>query len=236
MTIAKRIFLITIFTIFSFVTFSQDLNTILKNHFQAHGQELWDQIGTVVIDGEWVTEEFQKFPMKLTFKSPNKTRIEGTWGGKRYAEVTNGKIAWTVAPWSGSSKPQLMKAEQHLMIENIYRPGSSLKLYSKQVKLDGLELFEGELFIKLTVENDIEKREFYLSKDDYTLRWEVIQSKIGSRPFLKKQYEKYRDYQGLLTPTSVRIYTNESQRELVFVDVALGAGASNNIFEMPISQ
>ncbi|MFT6866399.1 MAG: hypothetical protein ACJA08_001230 [Cyclobacteriaceae bacterium] len=229
----QRAILISVLMFFTIVSYSQDLNTILKKHLEAHGQELWDQVKTVVIDGEWVTQEFQKYPMKLTFKSPNKIRIEGNWGGKRYAEVSNGKIAWAVAPWTGTSKPQLMAPLEHLIIENIYSLGSSLKPYANDVKLDGFLLYEGELLIKLSFENDYIKRDFYIDKDDYKLYWEVIESKVGSRLIIKKQYEKYRDYQGLLTPTSVRVFTKDSQKELIFENVSLGLGASNSLFEMP---
>jgi hypothetical protein len=89
------------------------------------------------------------------------------------------------------------------------------------------------LLIKLSFENDYIKRDFYIDKDDYKLYWEVIESKVGSRLIIKKQYEKYRDYQGLLTPTSVRVFTKDSQKELIFENVSLGLGASNSLFEMP---
>ncbi|MFY0600933.1 MAG: hypothetical protein JXR03_14760 [Cyclobacteriaceae bacterium] len=229
-------FLVMVFLLMSVFSFSQELPVILKKHFEAHGQELWDQVGTVVVDGQWVTKEFDKYPMRLTFKSPNKIRIEGTWQGKRYAEVTNGRVAWTVAPWTGTSKPQLMTPLEHLTIENVFHLGSSLREYEHKLNLEGLQLFEGEILIKLVYEDDYTSRTYYLGREDYVLYWEVIKSKVGNKLEVTKQYEKYHDYHGLLTPTALRVSTSKGERELVFDDVALGVGASNKIFEMPKSQ
>ena len=229
----RRSIFLGVFILFGSLAYSQDLSTILERHFQAHGQELWEQIGTVVIDGEWVTTEFRKYPMKLTYKRPDKVRLEGMWGSKKYAQVTNGKVAWTVAPWTGTSQPQLMTPQEHMTIANTFMPGSALKPYREKVKMQGLELFEGELLIKLTYEDEYTTREFYLGKDDYTLYWEVIKSKVGHMHELKKQYENYHNYSGLLAPTAVRFFTGDEEKELVFADVSLGVGAANSIFEMP---
>ncbi|MEO9475427.1 MAG: hypothetical protein ABJG41_07820 [Cyclobacteriaceae bacterium] len=229
----RRSIFLGVFILFGTFAQPQDLSTILQKHFEAHGQELWDQIGTVVIDGEWVTTEFRKFPMKLTYKQPNKVRLEGMWGRKKYAQVTNGKVAWTVAPWTGTSHPQLMTPLEHMTIANTFSPGSALKLYRETVNLQGLELFEGELLIKLTYEDAYTAREFYLGKEDYILYWEVIRSKVGQMSVVKKQYENYHNYSGLLAPTAVRFFAGDEEKELVFADVSLGVGAANSIFEMP---
>lgn len=231
-----RVILIGFLLLNGVFAYSQDLPTILKKHFEAHGQELWDQVNTVVIDGKWVTNEFDKHPLKMTFKHPNKLRLEGTWHSKKYIEVTNGKIAWTVAPWTGTSQVQFMEPLEHLIIENVFRQGSSLKSHTRKISLDGLELFEGELLIKLSYEDHHIQKTYYLGKDDYVLYWEIIKSKVGKKYEIRKQYEKYHNYHGLLSPTAVRIFSEKGERELIFDDVSLGLGASSTLFEMPKSQ
>lgn len=232
----RRLFLSGVFFFSFLLAISQNLSTILDKHFEAHGQKLWDQVETVVIEGKWVNSSFDKFPIKIIYKSPDKLRIQGYWNEEKFVEATNGKIAWIVAPWTGTSLVKYMTPLEHLIIENSYSRGSGLKTYQNSLSLSGLEFYENELFIKLNYKDDLFERFFYLGKDDYILYWEEVKSKVGDQHQLKKQYEKYKNFQGLLSPTAVRISTNDEEKELIFENVALGAGANNKIFEMPKSQ
>lgn len=230
----KLVAIVLIF--FSLNLLAQEQEVILQKHFEAHGQKLWDQISTMEITGLWVNKSFDKFPMRATYKYPDKLRIEGSWFGKKYAEVTNGKIAWTIAPWTGNTRPQYMHPANHLMIQNLLSNGSPIRTLSESPSLVGLELFEGELMIKFIFDDENFHREYYLDKDNYQLKWELVQSNRGQKESLKKHYEKYREYHGLLMPTALRVYFGDEVRELVFEDVALGVGASNGVFEFPVEQ
>lgn len=214
---------------------AQELERVLDNHFEVHGQDMWDQVNSVIVEGKWLTEEFHKYPMKLTYKSPNKVRWEGKWRGKRFVEATNGVAFWKIAPWQDQGKPDQMSSEDRLKLNNMYALGSPLKAFESKLQLAGLEMYEGELLIHVYYEGQFRRHDYYLGKEDFVLYWEVIESKTGRSMTIRKQYEKYRNYHGLLAPTAVRIFGEDNEWELVFEDVMLGAGAQDGIFEMPES-
>ncbi|WP_258102911.1 hypothetical protein [Marinoscillum sp. MHG1-6] len=226
-----------VLTVFSVIVWAQGLDVILKGHFEDYGQEYWDQIKTVVVNGEWVNEEFEKYPINLTYKRPEKIRLEGEWNQKTFLEVSNGALAWGRSPWKNQVEIQYLEPEEHLIIDNLFDLGSPLTDFKDSLMLLGLELYEGELMIRLQCQDGNLQRDFYLDKENYRLRWEVIISKVGRKTMqMRKQYEKYKHYHGLLSPTSVRVYYESGQRELVFHRMALGVGASDSLFEMPQRQ
>lgn len=230
-----RLFFTLVFLISSTFVSSQDIATILEKHFEAHGQGLWDQIQTVAINGQSLNASFDKSPFRLIYKEPGKLRIEGKINGKTYIEATDGKIAWTVSPSKGSDLPQYLSPKEHLFLDNTFSKGSSLKRYEKKLELSGLEMYAGELFIKIKCQDEFAERTYYLGKTDYVLYWEVVKSTVGRELTITKQYEKYENFQGLLSPTAVRLVVGEEERELTYDDVALGTGANNKIFEIPKS-
>jgi hypothetical protein len=218
---------------FGILAQAQELNTILKKHFEGYGQSMWDQIETVSITGHWIFESFEKYPIKLTYKSDGKVRIEGVWKGSKFVEVTNGFAAWKVAPWSGSTDIAVMNAEERMVISNIYQKGSPLAMFQEGMVLEGLELFEGKMRIKLRSEDSRYVRFYYLGKEDYRLYGEVVRSKEDADLELTLHFEKYKSFHGLLAPTAVKASINNNLREFALEEYALGIGASDSLFELP---
>ncbi len=210
---------------------AQELNTILEKHFRDYGQSLWDQMNTVVVDGYWVSEDFRKNPIKLTYKSPSKIRLEGSWKGQRFVQASNGLVAWEVVPWSPDLEMRTMPTDELLFLTHLYQLGSPLARYASQLVLEGLESVEGELMIKLRYENESEKHFFYLGKDDYRLYLERIEMKDNPDLILEKRFNKYKSFHGLLAPTSVRVLGGAFDRDITLGEITLGAGASDALFE-----
>lgn len=73
----RSVLLMFVILWFSESSVAQEGKDILKKHFSAHGQDLWDQVGSVIVDGKWVNENYESYRFKLTHKGPDKTRIEG---------------------------------------------------------------------------------------------------------------------------------------------------------------
>jgi len=213
---------------------AQNASEVLSWHFEESGQAVWDQIQSVIVDGRWVTKEYKAYTMRLTCKQPNKVRLEGFWYQKKYIEATNGKTSWIVAPWKESNTPEPMTDLEELVLTNAYNIGSPLKEYEKVLQYDSMVVFKGEKYLKFTFESAEIKKEFYLGPEDYRLYWEVIENKSGIKNLsIEKLFEKYKSYNGLLVPASVRIFSKKYEREFVFDDITLGAGAPNKIFELP---
>lgn len=210
---------------------AQSARTIVDEHLADYGQVLWDQMATVSVDGFWIHESFQKHPIKITFKNPNKIRLDGQYQGERFVQASDGVVAWQVVPWAEEVKMTLMPADERMCLTNLYQMGSPLARYADSLVLDGLESVEGELLIKLRYENDQKEHLFYLGREDYRLYAEKIQLKTAPLLVLDKKYEKYKSYRGFLTPTSVIISCEDVIREFAFNEITLGAGASVRLFE-----
>lgn len=211
---------------------AQSGSELLRRHFEKTGQELWDQIGTVSVDGRWVDENYYGYEIKLTYKAPEKIRIQGKYDRKTFIEAYNGLYAWIVAPWKTEYKVQLMTPEEAAILKNSFHLGSPLYPHREDLKFKGLEDFEGTVYHAFILDNDREKRTYYLGKSDHQLHVEEIELKtIGFQ--VVKYYEKYQSHNGLSLPTAVWFKGENLEKELIFEEVVVGIGAGDNIFDMP---
>lgn len=215
------------------VLHGQSKEEILKAHFTAFGQLFWEEVSTAVVDGNWTTENFTKYPIKITGKRPDKIRIEGVWGGKKFVECWNGRQGWAVTPWEGTMELKQLDKLGILRTKSLFSFGSPLYLNREKLEFLGMENFQGELLLHFRFLEETISTDYYLGKEDYRLYWEIITIQDGEPQIITKQYEKYKSYQGLLSPTSLRIVTAGSTRELIFESVALGVGTPESLFDIP---
>lgn len=205
-------------------------SVILKHHFEQSGQELWNQVGTVTIDGRWVDENYYGHSIKLTFKAPDKIHIRGTYSKQPFIEAYNGSYGWIVAPWKNKQEVQRMDTREQLVTRNSFSLGSPLYSVKDQLVFAGLSPVEGEVYHSFTYEDSQIKKTFFLGRDDHRLYYEKIEFDGDE---VLKIYETYRSYSGLNIPTAVRFRGEGLDRELVFDEVFLGLGARDSMFEPP---
>ena len=210
---------------------AQSAQEIVSQHLADYGQDMWNEISSMEVQGFWVQESFQKHPIKITLKRPHQIRLEGKYQGDRFVQASNGEEAWQVVPWSAELKMTSMPAEDRMCLTSLYQIGSPLAQYADSLVLDGLESIDGDLLIQLRFENEKVTHVFYLGKDDFKLYLERIELKTGQMIVLNKRYEKYKNYHGLLAPTSVRINCGDIEREFTLDDITLGSGAPDSLFE-----
>lgn len=223
--------------IFPMFSFGQSTNGLLSAHFQKVGQDQWNEIRTIQIDGKWVDEDYHAYKMKLTAKAPDKIRLEGSYNGKNYVECFTGFYGWLIAPWKEKYEVQRMKDTDELMIRNVFSFGSPLYHVRDHLEFTGLMDMEGVLYNTFTLtEGDIQKV-FYIDRHDHHLYYERIASKFGNEEAsLVKIYEKYKSYGPLSLPTAVRFKGLNLEREFVFDEAVVGMGANNSLFEIPKGQ
>lgn len=226
-----RIILTGVLLFSGLLTSAQNVRIIVDQHLDDYGQQLWDQMATIEVEGFWIEESFQKNPVKITFKNPDKIRIDGNWQGQRFVQATNGLVAWQVVPWSGALEMTTMPVEELLFLKNLYQIGSPLARCADSLVLDGLEAIDGKLLIKLRQEDANERHLFYLGKEDLRLYEERVISKTGNGLILIKKYKKYKSHHGLLTPTSISLLCGTIKREFTLDEVTLGIGAPKTFFE-----
>lgn len=231
-----RIYLLTLIII-PFGIQAQTGMSILEKHFESCGQEEWNQVRTITIDGKWVDDDYHAFDMKLTWKRPDKVRIEGKYEGKPYAEAYNGVVAWTIAPWRDAYEVQRMTDAEEIVVRNVFTAGSPLYEAREHLEFTGLMDMEGVLYNTFTLSEGSFKRVFYLDRDTHRLYYELIENQFGKEKVsILKVIDNYKNYGPMLVPTSVIFEGLEMNREFVFDEIYLGTGAKDSIFEYPEGQ
>ncbi|VXD18505.1 hypothetical protein [Marinoscillum sp. 108] len=232
-----RQFFIVILVLTSQALMAQEGKDILRKHFKAHGQDLWKEMNSVIVDGKWVDADYHSYPMKLTYKYPGKIRLEGTYQNKRFAEATDGQLSWIIAPWKPRYEVQLMSTAEEIVIKNSFSRGSPLYPVKDHLTFLGLSDMEGILYYTYLMEEASFRRTFYIDQKDFRLYYEKIESKFDGTPIsVLKTIEKYKQYNGLLVPTAVYFKGDDFERELVFDEIYVGMGANDDLFQMPNGQ
>ena len=231
-----RPFIHIVLLLLSIPTFSQsESQEILNKHFEAIGQDQWDQIDDVTIDGRMVDKDYRGYSMDLWYKRPEKIRMQGSYGGRTFIEVTDGQLAWILAPWKDQYSVQPMNFQERILLENSLSLGSPLKNLNDKLRFQGLVDYEGTVYLTYVYEvqqgEDIFRRTFYLDRKNFMLYMETYE--WGKDQHMKKVYEKYRNYGPLSIPTAVRFSYGNQERELIYDEVFIGLGIKNELFEKP---
>ncbi|MFY0605513.1 MAG: hypothetical protein JXR10_02290 [Cyclobacteriaceae bacterium] len=221
---------------FSFSAWSQDSSEILKKHFEDYGQQDWNEVRTLTIDGFLKDSHFGRWPMQLIRKGPEKVKIVGKYQGKQYAEAFDGQDAWIKAPWKGRYEVERMNAEEELIIRNSFSFGSPLYSIKEHLKFKGLMDKEGTLYFAYMMDEGSYQHTFFIGRDDYRLYYEEITTKFGTPITILKVVEKYKNYGTMLVPTAVIFEGDELDKELTFDEVYIGMGVKDYIFTMPKGQ
>lgn len=97
--------------IFSTISYTQTVDEILDNYFEAIGQEQLNEVETITVHGKSVTGP-NEFPFTVYIKAPNKLRIEVDIQGQQMVQVYDGETGWQIVPWSGTMEPMDMDENQ----------------------------------------------------------------------------------------------------------------------------
>ena len=229
-----RIFIGLFILQIAIISNAQDPSEILRKHFEDYGQDQWNEIRSVTIEGRFVDEEFYGCPMKLSMKQDEKIRIDGTYKGKKFAEAYNGLTAWIVAPWRERYEIESPKTIEELALINTLNFGSPLYQFREHLKFSGIQDFEGELYYTFDLDETSLLKTFYIGQDDYRLYFEKISTRFGNpQVTVLKVIEKYKNYGELLMPTATIFEGDDFYKELIFDQVYLNMGVNDQVFERP---
>lgn len=215
----------------------QDAHEILKAHFDDYGQDQWNEIRTVIVEGRWIDSDYNGFPMKLSFKQPDKIKIQGDVRQERYQKAFDGTSTWIRQTWEESGKPRLAGSLEEAMLIHSFCLGSPLYALRDHLEFKGLIDMDGELYHGFQYQVGTHERTFYLGRDDHRLYFEVIEGgSIYPKVELTKGVDKYKKVNGFLMPVNVWFNAEGVDEELAFDDVYIDMGVDSSIFEFPKSQ
>src|SRR5271157_2304808 len=140
---SKLILIITGFLFGSYSGWAQEakLDDILTAYYKAIGIEKMKDWQTISSSGKTIAMGVE-YPFKFYQKRPGKIRIEAEIQGMKMIQAFDGNQGWTITPWSGSSDPQDMTADETKEMKHQADPEGAL--YNWKEKGHKAELIDKE--------------------------------------------------------------------------------------------
>lgn len=166
----KKLTVVLSFLLVAATSFAQDLDKVLKNHFEAIGQDKIVKAESYTMEGV-IIQMGLEIPFKAFQERPGKMRTEGAFQGQTFIQAYNGEKGWTINPFMGSTEPQPMgpdelkgmqqQADMDGMLWNWEEKGYKLELMDDE-DVEGTACYNVQV---ITPENDIYN--YYIDKDSY---------------------------------------------------------------------
>lgn len=149
----KLFFTLTGFVLMSVLFFAQaqDLDKILKNHYDAVGQEKLSNLKSLTFSGK-ILQGGMELPFNMYTSRPLKFRMDITVQGQKIVQAFDGEIGWYINPMMGTMDPQDMSPDQIKDMKKQADMDGDLYNYEKKgstLELIGTEDFEGTEVYKL---------------------------------------------------------------------------------------
>jgi outer membrane lipoprotein-sorting protein len=241
----KKSFLIIV-TLVAFISFSgmtqeMDQDEILAKYYQAIGIANIKEWKTLTMTGK-STAQGMEFPVTIYMKRPDKIRVEVVIQGNKMIQVFDGQAGWSVVPWSGSSDPQEMTADEIKgMKEQADFEGSLFNWKEKghKVELLGKEDMEGSRVFVIKVSLADENVEtYYLDDEDYVpIKVKSITKIQGNETESEALPSNYKDVNGAMMPFSIENkYKGQTVSHVVIDKYEINLDVDDSLFVKPIKK
>lgn len=211
-------FFLILFIVFSVQGNSQEqkLDDILTKYFTTVGIEKMKGWQTVTTTGK-ANMQGTEYPFRIIMKRPGKIRIEVEIQSMKMIQAFDGQHAWTIVPWSGSTEPQDMTADETKVIKdeadfegslyNWREKGHKAELIGKE-DVDGSPAYNIKVF---KANGDIEN--LFIDTENYViLKGISIIKNQGNEIESENLNSNYKEVNGVLLPFSIE---NKSKGQTV---------------------
>lgn len=185
------------------------LEEVLGKHYEAiGGLEKWQGLDSCRLEGLVVMGEGIEAPFVMTYKRPQRSRMEITVNEMTRVQAFDGETAWMVVPFSGSSEPQILDDELiPMMREQSDFSGPLIDWESKghAVELVGrVASDDGDLWHLGVTLADGGKRDYFVDAQTYLLaRIEATTEFMGDEIEVETILSDYKDVDGLTMAHSI---------------------------------
>ncbi len=220
------------------ITNAQSLEDVLKQYFDAIGQNNLVKANSMVTTGK-INQMGMEIPFMQYSMRPANIRVEGTFQGLSFIQTYNGTEGWTVNPFAGSTTPEPLNADE-LKSMKIQSDMDGLLWNWKEkghtVTLDGTEDVEGTSCYKIKVATaDGDVYNYYIDSESFMLI--RVNSKItmmGNQVESDTYFSNYMQVDGIAFPGKIENRYNGTQGEVIIVDkVELNKELQATIFNKP---
>ena len=219
---------------------AQDLEDVLKDHFDAIGQKHVKKVETLTSIGK-INQSGLEIPFKQITARPSNFRVEGTFQGLTFVQVFNGKEGWVVNPFAGSTDAQPipedqlkgleLQADMDGMLYNWKDKGHTVVLGANQ-DVEGTACFTVELTTK---EGD--KYVFFIDAESYLLiKTHTKTTMNGQEAESDTYFSNYMEVEGMVLPGKIENRYNNVTGEVIVIDkYEVNLPYESKLFEKPES-
>ncbi|MEI6883471.1 MAG: hypothetical protein WCO02_03225 [Bacteroidota bacterium] len=215
------------------------LDDVLNAYYKASGIEKMKDWTTYQASGKSIAQGME-FPFKMIQKRPLKLRIEAEVQGNKMIQAFDGTSGWSVIPWSGSSAPQDMTADQvKAMKEQSDMEGSLYNWKEKghQAELLGKEDLEGSSIYKVKLTKSTGDVDIYFfDAESFILLKTTSKMKIqGNETESETLLSNYKDVNGvLMAGTITNKIKDQTVSQLVIDKSEVNVPVSDSLFIKPV--
>lgn len=217
---------------------SQTLDEVLKNHFNAIGQEKVLNVKDMAITGKMVQMGIE-IPFSQFLARPGMIRVEGTFQGLTFIQTFNREEGWSLNPFAGQSEPQPFGEDELKSMK--YQSDMDGMLWNWKEKgyeviLDGTETVEGTECFKVrltTPDGDVFTS--FIDTEDYLLLRQNSKVKVqGNEAESDSYFSNYLKEGGMVFPGKTETRMNgQTVMTIVVEKVSIDTGLDPAIFEKP---
>jgi outer membrane lipoprotein-sorting protein len=237
------IFFVFAVSVLSFQVSAQDLSldTILSRYYKAVGYEKMRDWKTYVMHGK-SNNQGMEFPVTIFMKRNGKMRLEVEIQGNKMLQVLNGETGWSVIPWSGTTDPQDMTADEVKQFRDqadFEGPLYDWKAKGHKVELIGKEDMEGSSVykIKITRENGNTETYFIESENYIPLKVASVTKYQGNEVEGETYPGNYKEVDGVMMPFSIENKMKGVSVSAVVIDkYEVNTDVDDNLFIKPVKK
>ena len=217
---------------------AQNLDKILKNHFDAVGQEKLLKLKTLSFSGK-IVQGGMELPFNMYMSRPMKFRMDITVQGQKIISAFDGEKGWNINPMMGTTDPQDMGPDQIKDMKKQADLDGELYNYEKKgskLELVGTEDFEGTDVYKLKLTDKEDNITYYfVDSETYviiktTSKRMVEDTEIESESLLSN----YQMVNGIAFPFSISAGANgQTMMEMEMEKVEFDNKMDNSFFAKP---
>jgi len=215
------------------------LDDVLNAYYKATGLEKMKDWTTLIEKGKTIAQGME-FPFTMTMKRPSKLRVEAEIQGNKMIQAYDGQQGWSVIPWSGSSTPQDMTADD---IKNMKEQADvegalyNWKEKGHKAELLGKEDMEGSSTykIKLTKANGDIETDFIDAENFILLKTLSIVKIQGNETEAESLFTNYQDIKGVLIAGTITNKVKEQTVSQVVIEkTEVNPAVSDTLFIKPV--
>lgn len=239
----KKFFIIMIAVVLSGMwtwTQAQTVDEIVQNYAKAMGgADKIEAIKTMKAAGKFIRESMEA-AVTIWAKHPDMIKIEIVFGGQALVIAYDGKTAWMINPFAGSTEPQEVPKEDAGYMagyaDMVNDPLIDYKKKGHKIELIGKEDMEGTEVFKLQLTRKNNKvSTLYLDAEAFIiLKISAVLERSGQQITSDMVFGDYKPVAGVMMPHAMETYVNnQAMGSITFDSLEPNIKLEESIFKMP---